>query len=369
MAQPPNTGASTRRVARRGSVACCVALVLALAAATGCSSTTTEEAGPRREARPLPPLRAPEPLPDTRAVNLRPVGGAPMAFPVSVEGGDLVMGGSVVGPGGPVAGATVRLERFVGQRSGTLDVRTNASGRWVAIDVHGGRYRIRAWRAPDLGMAASELHFLAADAEVDLALTVDPYSGADVTGGVDDSDPELGATATVSALATRQQVDGQGIITTAPASGRDATVTGFGPWALDGSPSAAVDEAGRVAWTFICTAPGSVSARVETLGTQTTVSATCVEPVVVEPPVDVPRPDFPVGAVFTPPFDGPIPVGTYTVIDHPGTCALTYEAWTGAGWDPARPTITGTGTVSIPRIARALESLGDAPPCTYERAS
>lgn len=367
MAQPPNTGASTRRAARRFGIALLAALVAA--GAVGCSSGAPASSPPPDTARELRPLRAPEPLPDTRAVSLTPVGGTRPLFPVAVHGGDLVMGGLVRGPNGPVVGATVRLERFVGAASAHLDVRTNGQGRWVAIDVHGGRYRIRAWNAPNLAMASSDLHFIAADAEVDLTLTVERYDGSDVTGGVDDVDPEVGATAVVTALVTDQGVDADGIITTAPAAGREARVTSFGPWELAGSPVARIDDAGRVSWPFTCTAPGSVSARIVALGVETTVSATCVEPVVVPPPIEEPEPDFDVGESFTPPFAGPIPAGTYTVVDDPGTCVLTYEAWTGTEWDPARRTVTGTEQVEIPAIARNLEALGDSPACTYERAS
>lgn len=366
MAQPPKAGASTGRAARVVSVAVCVALLGALAA--GCSSPP-EEAAPPTSVPHQRPIRAPEPLPDTRNVSLTRVGGTRGSFPVAVQGGDLAMTGSVHGPDGPVAGATVLLERFVGQSSGSIRVRTDAEGRWNAIDVYGGRYRFRAWRTPDLAMAGSELRFVAADADVDLTLGVDQYDGADVTGDVDDADPEVGATATVTVLATRQQVDGGGIITTSPASGRDATATAFGPWTLNTSPTAVIDAAGRAAWTFTCGAAGSVSARVVALGTETTVSATCVVPVVVEPPVVQPEPDFPIGASFAPPYGGPIPAGTYIVIDDPGTCALTYEAWTGEDWDPARRTVTGTGVITIPEIARDLEALGDSPACTYERTT
>ncbi len=366
MAQPPKTGASTRRVARVVSVAAWVALLGALGAA--CSSPPEETAPPPSTPHQRP-IVAPEPLPDTRNVSLSQVGGTRGGFPVSVHGGELTLSGVVVGPDGPVAGATVLLERFVGPSSGSLQVRTAPDGRWIALGVHGGRYRFRAWRTPVLAMASSELRFIAADAEVDLALTVDRYDGADVTGDVDDADPEVGAAVTVTALATRQQVDGRGIITTSPASGRDAVVTGVGPWRLEGAPTAVIDDAGRVSWAFTCRSAGSVSARIEALGTETTVFATCVEPVVEEPPVDVPEPDFPIGTSFTPPFAGPIPAGTYTVVDDPGTCALTYEAWTGEDWDPARRTVTGTGVVTIPAIARDLEALGDSPACTYERTT
>jgi hypothetical protein len=367
MAQPPKTGASTRRVTRRASVALSVALLCAFA--VGCSSTSTEILAPPETVPHQPPLRVPQALPDTRTVSLVPVGGTRPNFPVSVHGGDLVMGGTVTGPAGPVAGATVRLERFVGENAGRLDVRTNADGRWVAIDVYGGRYRIRAWHAPNLAMAASDLRFIAADADVDLALTVARYDGSDVTGGVDDDTPEVGATAVVTALVTDQSVDADGIITTAPATGRQARVSPVGPWTLDGPPTSSVDEAGRVSWSFTCRDLGSVSAQIVALGVETTVSASCVEPVVVAPPVEEPEPDFDIGESFTPPFDGPIPAGTYTVTDDPGTCGLTYEAWTGTAWDPARRTVTGVDEVVIPDIARDLDVLGDSPACTYERSS
>jgi hypothetical protein len=367
MAQPPKTGASTRRVTRRASVALCVALLSALA--VGCSSTSSDAHPPPDTVELQQPLRAPQPLPDTRNVSLVPVAGSRPVYPVAVHGGELTMGGTVTGPSGPVANATVRLERFVGGSSGRLEVRTNAQGRWVAIDVHGGRYRFRAWQAPTLAMPASDLRFIAADADVDLTLAVSRFDGKDVTGGVDDSDPEVGATAVVSALVTDQHVDDDGIITTAPATGRNARVSPIGPWTLDGPPTALVDAAGRVSWSFTCQDTGSVSARIEALGVETTISATCIEPVVVAPPVDQPEPDFDIGESFTPPFAGPIPAGTYTVTDDPGTCALTYEAWTGTAWDPARRTVTGTDVIAIPTIARNLEALGDSPACTYERAS
>lgn len=371
MAQPPNTGASTRRATPVGSVALRVVLLAALV--VGCSSPEEPVPDEGAAVAPQAPIVVPEPLPDTRSVSLAAVAGTSLEYPVAVEGGDLALDGTVQGPDGPVGGARVLLERFVGERSGRLEVSTGPDGRWSAADVHGGRYRIRAWRSPDLAMASSDLRFLAAEETVDLALAVDRYDGADVTGGIDDETPEIDGTAVVTALATRRQVDDAGIITTAPASGEDALITTVGPWAVDGSEPAVLDGAGQVSWTLTCEEEGSVSARVEALGTETTVSATCVEPPGWKPPGEDPEeppdPDFPIGDEFTPPFEGPIPAGEYTVTDDPGTCVLIYEAWTDDGWDPSRRTVTGVGVIEIPEIARNLEALGDSPPCTYERTS
>jgi hypothetical protein len=86
-------------------------------------------------------------MPDTRSARLSPFEsrGRPRIPPVEVFGGKASLRGTVAGPDGPVPDATVRLERFVGDRSGTAQVTTDEAGRWTAPDVHGGRYRIRAW--------------------------------------------------------------------------------------------------------------------------------------------------------------------------------------------------------------------------------
>ena len=181
MAQPPKTGASTRRAMRVGSVALAVALLGALA--VGCSSRL-------RRSRPARDGSAPGPAAAAHAPARHPSGVAasgrrhpPPASRSRSTAATSSWAARSRAPTGPVEGATVRLERFVGEQSGTLDVRTNADGRWVAIDVYGGRYRIRAWKTPALAMAASDVRFIAADAEVDLALAVDRYDGSDVTGG------------------------------------------------------------------------------------------------------------------------------------------------------------------------------------------
>jgi hypothetical protein len=360
MARPPKPGASLRRAA-------CAVAIAALAVSCA-SSPDTEALGDHPLQPQLPPIVAPRRLPDTRHVPLGAVAGTPLAWPIAVHGGDLTLRGTVTGPAGPVAGARVLLERFVGERSGRLEVRTAPSGAWLAIGVHGGRYRVRAWHAPDLAMSSSQVLFVAVDDAPEIDLTVERYAGRDVTADVDTTTPVVGTPATVTALVTHQQVDPAGIITTAPASGRNARITPIGPWHLEGGTSAVIDDAGRVSWALTCTAEGSVSARVDALGRSATVSATCTVPQVEPPPVDPPRPDFPVGDEFTPPFAGPIPAGTYTVVDSPGTCGLTYEAWAGDHWDPVRRTVAGTGDVTLPDIARDLQTLGDSPPCTYRRS-
>ncbi len=342
-----------------------------VALAAGCSGGGEAAAPAERPLTPqVAPIRVPEPMPDTRSVTLGVVdGAAPPAYPVSVTGGEATLTGQVVGPSGAVADATVLLERFVGERSGRLEVQTDSSGAWSARNVHGGRYRIRAWRSPDLGMTESIVTFVAADAPGAIAIDVDAYDGDEVAAEIADSVLEIGDSTTVTALAYAQEVDGDGSITTAPAAGAPAVLDVEGPWAVDGDEEVTVAGDGRAGWTLTCEEEGDVSAEVEVLGRTATVSASCATPVVEPPPVEEPEPDFEVGDQFTPPFDGPIPPGVYAIVDTTGTCGLTYEAWTGSDWDSSRRTLIGTEAIELAEIARDLQPFDDSPPCTYERES
>src|SRR5205814_1608336 len=61
------------------------------------------------------------------------------------------LSGTVVGPDGPVPLATVRVERL--QDDAVVfkgDIFTDATGKWRTGRLVGGRWRARAWRAPDL---------------------------------------------------------------------------------------------------------------------------------------------------------------------------------------------------------------------------
>src|SRR5690606_1191562 len=77
------------------------------------------------------------------------------------ETGTARLVGTVTGPDGPVAGATVRIERLVAGREVRTDVTTASDGRFALDGVPGGRYRVRAFLPPDLAQTAPELRFVA----------------------------------------------------------------------------------------------------------------------------------------------------------------------------------------------------------------
>src|SRR5207253_6341313 len=74
--------------------------------------------------------------------------------------GQAHLSGTVQAPEGFVPGATVHLERLVGTAFVATDVATNPDGTWKLDNIKGGRYRVRAFRAPDLALVAPQVFFL-----------------------------------------------------------------------------------------------------------------------------------------------------------------------------------------------------------------
>lgn len=353
-----------------------LALVGVLVAAGGCTADRGHDIdslhNPTRTT--LEPFVEPH-FDDTRGVALDPVApSAPIAFPVSIRGGDASLSGTLTGPDGPVPRGRVRLERFVGEASAALDVVTDARGRWNAKGIQGGRYRVRGWRMPDLAMNSSTVLFLAAEEDRTVDLAAEAQRGVDVQAALLTPTPTIGTFVTVTALVTRHQVDGDGVVQGIPLSGTAATVTGSG-WDIP-SPQAFVDGEGAARWTVSCAVPRPADLLVSAGEGVARVAVTaCNRPAGPSVPStsttvpDEPTADFAVGSSFTPPFAGPLPAGTYAVVGDAASCALVYETWADGAWSADRRTATGTAPLVLDTFARNLDTVGDAPPCTYERTS
>lgn len=90
---------------------------------------------------------------------------------VATTGGAAVIAGRVDdGSGRPLPGATVRLTRWVGDRSGSLTVTTGEDGGFTADGLLGGLWSATAWRPPDFLRSPAATAFLAADARQTFSL-------------------------------------------------------------------------------------------------------------------------------------------------------------------------------------------------------
>lgn len=362
-----------------------LALVAATAACTAgapggsAAGTTLPAPAPGAELAdlPAPPPTLPVPegfvAPDTRTVILQPVIGRyrppppPEEPTLPVVGGKARLSGIVVGPDGPVDGATVRLERFVGEQWGEHDVTTDADGEWEAFELFGGRYRVRAWLKPSLATVEPQATFLKDDGgAAELGLTVEKHEGLVLQGAVDAVEPHVGERVAFKTLLAREEVNDDGVVVATGVGLAEVAITPVGAVRVVGSSVATTDADGFANFIVMCTATGGHSIIISSSGLALAVGTPdCAEGVV--PPDDTGPVlvDLPVGSAFTVPAVGPFPPGTYAAT-NPGNCSTTYEEWNGAVW--AR-TVTLDRTILTAYPIRGLLAVTGSNPCTFRRTA
>jgi hypothetical protein len=194
------------------------------------------------------------------------------------------LSGTVVGPDGPVPLATVRVERL--QDDAVVfkgDIFTDAEGKWRTGRLVGGRWRARAWRAPDLADVKPTTVFLEATQSKSLRLDLDRFGAPQVTSSIAPSPPMLNANANLVVAVSTASVDADGIVHSTPVP--NMLVQLFAPnYAISNTNAQPTDAAGRVAWVVLCRVPGpsGMIVNLESGTPQAVEVAACVEP---PPPV------------------------------------------------------------------------------------
>jgi hypothetical protein len=156
-----------------------------------------------------------------------------------VERGTASITGTVRGPSGAVAGATVRIERLVAGREVRSDVASGADGTFALGEIPGGRYRVRAFLPPTLAQVVPEVRFLADGEAHRFDLVLEEQSGLVVRADVAPEPPLLGRDVNLVASVATRVVDGDGIVRSTPVAGLQVELTGLGRWVLrdDAAPS------------------------------------------------------------------------------------------------------------------------------------
>lgn len=286
------------------------ALSLALFAVAACNG-----GGARRFIPPPPDTVAPvttaPPGSDFTNVVLNPVEGKAPVEKVEILGGEATLSGLIAGPDGPVGGATVRLERFVGDATARIDVVSNADGTWRAPQpaapppvptvptlapvpgqpptvppatrappptppttkaagpqgLLGGRYRVRAWRTPDLALTTPQILFVEGKQNKQLTLQLSRYGGTSVNSLVSPDPPVVDALTNVTAIVTTLATDGDGVVRSAPLSGATVSLSVGSGWVFSGGPSF-TNSQGRASFQLRCRALGPSPVEVTVNGTQ-----------------------------------------------------------------------------------------------------
>jgi hypothetical protein len=230
-----------------------VLVVMAAAVFVACSKKSGYDFPP-------PPSTTPDEqttVPDFSSVHLAGIPGHPTTT-IDNSPGQAHIAGFVVAPQGAVPGATVHIERLVGNAVLALDVATNPDGSFHADNVQGGRYRLRAWRVPDLALTTPVIFFLnGTENKTGVNLQVQQYTGTNVAPAIAPSPPTVGDPANLAVQVTTVVVDPTGIVRATPVTGVQVDLQGAGSWQLQSPATEFTDATGTAIWRLTCTSTGA----------------------------------------------------------------------------------------------------------------
>lgn len=217
--------------------------------------------------------------PDLTGVLLPPALGATSTTAVALGPGPMTIVGRVEGPEGPVANAIVQLDRLVGDGVATARVPTAADGTWNAADVLGGRYRIRAWRAPDLVTPGSTIVFLESGPTRAVDLRLDPVGGVRVDHVIAPDPPYVDEPGNLKVRVAERFVDAEGVVRDTPIAGVVVTLGGSGSWSVGSSNPATTGIDGSVVFLLTCREEGAqqLAATVDGQDTYALALQPCIE--------------------------------------------------------------------------------------------
>jgi hypothetical protein len=231
------------------------ALALALVLLAGCANAHKYD--------PLPvPEQSAETSPTSSTVPtnldeipLEPVGGT-TSTTTAIGPGPVTIVGRVDGPDGPVPNARVHLDRVVGDGVASVEVPTGPDGSWNVQHVLGGRYRIRAYQVPSLGMERAEVVFVDSPKAKPVVLTLERFEGTEVDAAIAPNPPPVGSTANLVVRLSARQVQPGGLVRSTPLTDASVTLTGSGSWGTDSPNPTVTDSAGQATFEVVCGASG-----------------------------------------------------------------------------------------------------------------
>lgn len=188
---------------------------------------------------------------------------------VQMAGGAAGLGGTVVGPDGPVSGAVVNIERHTSAGSAQLQVLTGEDGTWTADNLAGGRFRVRAYLPNLLTDLEPQVFFLRADEQRPVSSRlVGPADQLVVN--LHSSGPHyLTMVSTNAVTVGRELVDGEGRLVLSPVPGHGVALTVTGAAGFIASPTGFTDASGALRFSVLCPVLGTSELRalVQPLGT------------------------------------------------------------------------------------------------------
>ncbi len=214
---------------------------------------------PRTTARPCRTPKSRESTTTTEPVDLTQVSLEPIAargqadldHPARSAGGRRPSSGKVIdADGNPVPGAFVRATYYGDpNKPEVIEALSLEDGTYRFDQVLGGRWRIRAWKAPELATLDDNAFFLGYTEQRQLDLKVKAATDIVVTSSMAPNPPFTGSPVELAVLVLSQSVDEEGVVHRSPVGGAAVTLDIRGKWSLVGDPTQATEYNGRTAWS------------------------------------------------------------------------------------------------------------------------
>jgi hypothetical protein len=304
-------------------------------------------------------------LPDTRFVSVLPVpGNAQPSPPIPVRGGTSSVSGTVTGPDGPVGGAMVRIERWVGSASGEIMTSTDGGGHFVAAGLLGGHYKVRAWKQPALATFDAATGFVPFGGRLQVNVIMEKHDAFTVQMAATSATASVGTGFGMAVLVTREQVDPNGVVIDGPVADVPVMLLVDSAVSIDGHNPARTATSGFATWTLTCKSAGHFTATATTNhGSATAALPTCsggttttsTEPVVI---------NLPIGGFFVTPDPGPYPAGTYSASSS--DCAMSFQVFVHGKWKDGH---SSGDTLVLEGPGQGFQADPGTQDCTYTRLS
>jgi hypothetical protein len=199
-----------------------------------------------------------EPI-DLTSVVLEPIAaGKGTSTTRPLGGGKAAIFGKVVdSDGAPVPAAFVRATYYGDpSKPEVIEALSAEDGTYRFEQVLGGRWRIRAWKAPELATLEDNVFFLGYTEQRAMDLKVKAATDIVVTSNMAPNPPFTGTPVELAVLVLTQSVDEEGVVHRTPVGGAAVTLDIQGDWSLVGEATQATEFNGRTAWQLTCNAVG-----------------------------------------------------------------------------------------------------------------
>jgi hypothetical protein len=242
-------------IAGKGAVCAGLSVLLISGCAGGVDQLSVPDPPKTTVAAPAPPLTLPANL---DAIGEAPVEGVTTTTQPAIGPGAASLSGSVTDQSGQsVAGATVEIDRAVGEQYVSATTTAAANGSWSFHGILGGIYRIRAWKAPNVGMPTPSQLFLADGASQTVDLQATSYPTDQIQVAINPSQPTVGQPLDLVVQVTSPAVNASGVLTSPPLPGATVTLVNGSNWQVDNGNPLTTNAYGQALFEVTCGVAGT----------------------------------------------------------------------------------------------------------------